>query len=471
MNKVLQTIKYIVSDYLMAILSWTLFFSYRKIYIESLKYGDNIPINFDFTFILGLIIIPIFWLLLYYLSGYYKDIYRKSRLKELWTTLFISLLGVLIIFFALILDDEIISYRNYYSSFSILFTLHFALTYIPRAIITTRTAHKIQSRKIGFNTLMIGSNEKALKLYNELNSSKKSAGYRFVGFVSIYDKKNYLLGEHLRHLGGIESLNNIIKELNIEEVIIAIETSEQEILGQIINKISNYKIIVKVIPSMYDIITGRARISSLFGEPLITIKHELMPIWQANIKRLFDIIGSIFAISLLSPVYIITAIGVKLSSNGPIFYSHERIGRYGNPFTIYKFRSMKQNSEKNGPALSSDNDPRITKFGKFMRKSRLDELPQFYNVIIGDMSLVGPRPERQFFIDKIVEVAPHYIHLLKVRPGITSWGQVKFGYAENVDEMVERLKYDIIYIENMSLYIDLKIIIYTVKIIFKLEGK
>ena len=471
MNKVLHTIKYIVFDYLMAVLSWTLFFSYRKIYIESLKYGSDVPLKFDFTFIIGVITIPLFWLLLYYLSSYYKDIYRKSRLKELWTTLFISLLGVLVIFFALILDDEIISYKNYYSSFSILFTLHFALTYIPRAILTTRTAHKIQNRKIGFNTLMIGSNEKALKLYKELSTSKKSAGYRFVGFVSIFDKKNYLLGEELLHLGDINALNDIIKEYKIEEVIIAIETSEQEILGQIINKISNYKIIVKVIPSMYDIITGRARISSLFGEPLITIKHELMPIWQANIKRLVDIIGSAFAIIMLLPLYIIAAIGVKLSSKGPIFYSHERIGRYGNPFTIYKFRSMKQNSEKNGPALSSINDPRITKFGKFMRKSRLDELPQFYNVIIGDMSLVGPRPERQFFIDQIVEVAPHYIHLLKVRPGITSWGQVKFGYAENVEEMVERLKYDIIYIENMSLYIDLKIIIYTVKIILKLEGK
>ncbi len=471
MNKVLHTIKYIVSDYLMAVLSWTLFFSYRKIYIESLKYGSEVPIKFDTTYFIGVISIPLFWLLLYYLSSYYKDVYRKSRLKELWSTLFVSLVGVIIIFFALILDDEIISYKNYYSSFSILFTLHFALTYIPRAIITTRTAHKIQNRKIGFNTLIIGSNEKALKLYNELNSSKKSAGYRFIGFVSIYKKDNYLLDNKLSHLGDINNLSDLIKDYKIEEVIIVIETSEQEILGQIINKISNYKIIVKVIPSMYDIITGRARISSLFGEPLITIKHELMPIWQSNIKRLVDIIGSIAAIIFLLPLYIIAAIGVKLSSKGPIFYSHERIGRYGNPFTIYKFRSMKQNSEKNGPALSSHNDPRITKFGKFMRKSRLDELPQFYNVIIGDMSLVGPRPERQFFIDKIVEVAPHYIHLLKVRPGITSWGQVKFGYAENVDEMVERLKYDIIYIENMSLYVDLKIIIYTVKIILKLEGK
>ena len=323
----------------------------------------------------------------------------------------------------------------------------------------------------GFKTLMIGSNEKALKLYNELNDSPKSAGYQFIGFISVFDKDEYLLGTKLEHLGSIDTLSDIVNSEGVEEVIIAIEPSEQELLGQIINKISNYKIIVKIIPSMYDIITGRARISSLFGEPLITIKHELMPVWQANIKRLADLFGSIVAIILLTPLYLIATIGVKLSSKGPIFYGQERIGRYGKPFKIYKFRSMVQNAESNGPALSSDNDPRITKFGKFMRKSRLDELPQFYNVIIGDMSLVGPRPERQFFIDKITEIAPHYIHLLKVRPGITSWGQVKFGYAENVDEMVERLKYDIIYLENMSLYIDLKIIIYTVKIIFKLEGK
>ena len=159
-----------------------------------------------------------------------------------------------------------------------------------------------------------------------------------------------------------------------------------------------------------------------------------------------------------------------MSSKGPVFYSHERIGKYGKPFTIFKFRSMYLESEKNGPALSSKYDTRITKFGRFMRKSRLDELPQFYNVLIGDMSLVGPRPERQFFIDQIVKQAPHFTHLHKVRPGITSWGQVKFGYAENVEEMIQRLKYDIIYIENMSLYVDIKILIYTIKIIFKGQG-
>ncbi len=162
--------------------------------------------------------------------------------------------------------------------------------------------------------------------------------------------------------------------------------------------------------------------------------------------------------------------GVKLTSKGPIFYSHERIGRYGKPFIIYKFRSMYSGAEKNGPELSSRNDGRITPFGKFMRKSRLDEIPNFFNVLKGDMSLVGPRPERKYFIDQITKQAPHYLHLLKVKPGITSWGQVKYGYAENVEQMIARLKYDLIYLDNMSLYVDFKIIIYTVMTIIKRKG-
>jgi exopolysaccharide biosynthesis polyprenyl glycosylphosphotransferase len=222
---------------------------------------------------------------------------------------------------------------------------------------------------------------------------------------------------------------------------------------------------------MYDILTGMVKMSSIIGTPLIEISHDLMPAWEENLKRLIDIMVSFIMLILLIPVYLFLAIGVLLSSKGPIFYSHERIGRYGKPFTIYKFRSMFSNAEANGPALSSSNDSRITGFGKFMRKMRLDELPQFYNVLIGDMSLVGPRPERQHFIDQIIKKAPHFNHLQKVRPGITSWGQVKFGYASNVDEMIERLKFDILYIENMSLLVDLKILIYTIKIVLNASGK
>jgi exopolysaccharide biosynthesis polyprenyl glycosylphosphotransferase len=196
-----------------------------------------------------------------------------------------------------------------------------------------------------------------------------------------------------------------------------------------------------------------------------------MPPWQQTLKRMLDISVSLTFLTLFSPVYLIIGALVKFTSRGPVLYSHERIGLHGKPFMIHKFRSMVTDAEKNGPALSSQNDPRITPFGKFLRKSRLDELPQFYNVLIGEMSLVGPRPERQFFIEKLLKVAPHYKHLHKVRPGITSWGQVKYGYAENIDQMVERLKYDIIYLENMSIAVDLKIIIYTILIVFQGRGK
>jgi exopolysaccharide biosynthesis polyprenyl glycosylphosphotransferase len=221
---------------------------------------------------------------------------------------------------------------------------------------------------------------------------------------------------------------------------------------------------------MYDILTGRVRMSSILGTPLISVSQSLMPAWQANVKSFLDYSVSLLAIIITLPISLFLMAGVKLTSNGPIFYSHERVGRYGKPFIIYKFRSMQSGAEKNGPELSSRNDGRITPFGKFMRKSRLDEIPNFFNVLKGDMSLVGPRPERKYFIDQITKEAPHYLHLLKVKPGITSWGQVKYGYAENVEQMIARLKYDLIYLDNMSLYVDFKIIIYTVMTIIKRKG-
>lgn len=471
MNKRLQTLKYIIADFIAGGISWGLFYVFRKILIESAFFGYQIEITYDKQFYLGLIFIPFFWIFLNYLSGYYKDIYRKSRLKELGQTITVSIIGVIIIFFVIILDDYVFSYKNYYRSILMLLGLQFTLTYIPRLILTTRIVHKIQNRIFGFNTLLIGSNRKALELFEEMEAEQKSAGNKFIGFVSVTEKSKYLLDKNLKFLGNVNDLPKIIDDNKIEEVIIAIETSEHDQINSIINKIDNKNLVVKVIPTLYDILTGSVRMSSLYSAPLIQISRDLMPEWQLNIKRLLDISLSIIAIIILTPVYLFLIFGVKLSSPGPILYTHERIGRYGKPFKIYKFRSMFINAESNGPALSSDNDSRITKFGKFMRKVRLDEVPQFFNVIKGDMSLVGPRPERQYFIDQIIKEAPHYSHLQKVRPGITSWGQVKFGYAENVEEMIERLKYDLIYIENMSLYIDFKIMIYTVKIILQRRGK
>lgn len=460
-------ILYVASDFLASVVAWTLFCLLRN----NIKIVDGtIELTSLHEYIIGIIILPVFWVILFMITGFYDVTPKRSRLVELVNSLLITIPGIFIIFIFLVIHGSIKDNSSFLFLLETLFLFQFILTYIPRLIITSSTAKKVHQGLIGFNTVIIGSNGKALELYNKIKGEKIAGGNILIGYVSINEKSAGLMQDFIPYLGPFANLPQIIAENKVEEVIIAIEGDEHNTLKTIINVLEYSDVSIKAIPSLYDILTGRVKLTSIFGTPLIEISNRLMPAWQANFKQIMDYAGAFLSLILLTPAILILVILIRLSGKGPVIYSQERVGKNGKPFMIYKFRSMQTDAEHGKPLLSGSNENRVTDIGRFMRKHRLDEIPNFINVLKGEMSLVGPRPERQFFIDQIVKKAPHYHRLHKVKPGITSWGQVKYGYASNVDEMTERLDYDLLYLENMSIFIDMKIIIYTLRIIIKGEG-
>ena len=470
MNRKRAIFFYILFDIVAALLVWLLFYIYRRITNDMVLLGGDMEYYFvpNYSLLPSIISFPVVALSVHYLTGYYNTKVRHSRLVELFSTFIGTFFISTIIYFGMLVDDIVVSYTFYYRSFLILWTMFFAVTYLFRITQTLIVLSRLRKGLIPNNVLIVGTGDTAHKVTGIIHKDSSRNGLKVIGYIAVRDR--VVIDEKLL-LGRLNDLEQVVKSHIVNEVIIAVDNMDNDMIFSIANRLIACGVEVKFAPRLFEVVTGHVSFTNVTAEPLVDITSSRMPAWQQSVKRVFDISSSAIAMLLLSPVYLYVAIKVKLGSKGPIFYKQERIGYEGRPFMIYKFRTMYTDAERQGPQLSQVGDPRITPFGHIMRKYRLDELPQFWNIIKGDMSIVGPRPERRYYIEQIERIAPYYCLVYKVKPGLLSWGPIKIGYSDTVEKMVERLRYDIIYMDNMTIQTDIKILFYSIDVILRGKGQ
>ncbi len=465
-----QIVLQLIADSIGILLSYFIQFYIR--FYSGLIHSSVEP-DIAFAFIGGLLFLSYF-LVLFFFTGQYRNWHVRSPFDELWSVTKATFIGCALLVFLVMYNSA--------GSPRLLFFVYVIVMFFSIVIgrtITRRIQIQLRDKRIVFiPSIIIGSAKNIIEFYRK-TLKYHSWGYK-VDALIVFDKNdldflNSQLNEEeksqLKYIAEYKNFNSIIDELNPEELIITTDNPIHKKLLEIVSVCTDKKIQANIEPDLYDIFTGQTRAQNIYGVPLIEIRTQLLKPWQSAIKRIFDIVFSALVIILGFPFWFILAIAVKFDSPGPIFFLQDRVGKDGRVFRMVKFRSMKVNSEK-GEGWTSVNDPRVTKFGKFIRKTHLDEIPQFWNVFKGDMSVVGPRPEQKKLVDEFSIELPHYKRRLIVRPGITGWWQVKYqAYSLTFEELESRLKDDFYYIENMSIQLDLEIVFRTVWCVLRGHGQ
>ncbi len=464
MRKSIEKLIVLFSDFFSINLAWVVFFYIR---VETGLFQFIIMPEMY----IPMIVVYVYWLLIFTFVGMYRTWFAASRFDELSTLFKASFVGIFILFTVIFIDDYL---HNVQSSSRILIFIYWGLLLL--FVGTGRLAIRGFQRRLLIKgigrkcAIIVGYNPKAKEVYDQI-AEHPALGLDVTAYVAVNPENVGKFYKGIEVLGTVDDIVTIVENTNSKEVIIALEKEDHELFVKVISKLEHEEVGLKIVPDLYEILSGQARTSQIYGMPLIDIMPELMPEWEKKLKRLMDVFTSLIILIISFPVIISAAIAIKLESRGPVFFKQQRSGMNGITFRIIKFRSMYEDAEKHtGPVWSSKDDPRVTRVGKIVRRVRIDELPQMINVLKGEMSIVGPRPERPFFVEKLSQEIPYYKRRLKVRPGITGWAQVKHKYDESVEDVKIKLRYDLFYIENMSLRMDFKIIMRTIFVVLFGQG-
>jgi exopolysaccharide biosynthesis polyprenyl glycosylphosphotransferase len=418
-----------------------------------------------------ILIIYFYWVIIFTFVGMYRTWFAASRFDEISTLFKASFVGIFILFFAILLDDYL---HGVQTGTRVLIFIYWGIFIflVGAGRIFIRSFQRSLLIK-GFgrrNALIVGFNQKGNEVHDQI-LEHRALGIDVKGYVSLKNNSGEFSYKDIPILGSVDEIQNLIDNTGAKEVILALDKDDHDMLVDIITRCEPKNVNMKIVPDLYEILSGQARTAQIYGIPLIDIMPQLMPEWEKKLKRVLDIVVSLLILIISFPIILIASLAIKLDSKGPVFFKQERCGLNNRAFRIIKFRSMQHNAEKiTGPVWSQKGDPRITRVGNIIRKLRIDEIPQMYNVLKGEMSLVGPRPERPFFVEKLSEQIPYYKRRLKVRPGITGWAQVKHKYDESIEDVKIKLRYDLFYIENMSLRMDFKILFRTVFVVLFARG-